>query len=306
MAHLLFTPEQAARSTLAALRYLSVLPRTVRQDFSNEFVAGRGQTINVLGPVKAGEAKVYTAANRTSRDAIEFNELTQEWVPIKLENQIYNAVRLPDNWATFTLADLQRQVLRPQAESVVDALATPLVEEMKKVKAEAKAAATIDAATGESDVLRSITHLRRVLNDRKVPQQGRTLAIGTDWEEAILNTPMLNKVNEAGDGGSMLRAATIGNLKGFQVVVAPDLPANKAVAYHKDAFAFVTRPSRRPEGAAYGATISEAGFALRHIMQYNPVQLEDQSIVDTFYGAATLDATRAVAATISTASAPSS
>ena len=105
MAHLLFTPEQAARSTLAALRYLSVLPRTVRMDFSNEFVAGRGQTINVLGPVKAGEAKVYTAANRTARDAIEFNDLTQEWVPIKLENQIYNAVRLPDNWATFTLEE---------------------------------------------------------------------------------------------------------------------------------------------------------------------------------------------------------
>ena len=45
--HRLWTAEQAARSTLAALRWLTALPRTVRQDFSQEFVAGRGQTINV-------------------------------------------------------------------------------------------------------------------------------------------------------------------------------------------------------------------------------------------------------------------
>ena len=42
MAHVLYTPEQAARATLASLRWLTNLPRTVRQDFSAEFVAGRG------------------------------------------------------------------------------------------------------------------------------------------------------------------------------------------------------------------------------------------------------------------------
>ena len=130
MAHVLYTPEQAARATLASLRWLTNLPRTVRQDFSAEFVAGRGQTVNVLGPVDAGKANVYTKAQRDAREAIKFNELNQTWFPVKLENQIYNALRLPDDFATFTLTDLTRQVLVPQAESVVNDLAAPLIAEM--------------------------------------------------------------------------------------------------------------------------------------------------------------------------------
>ena len=42
MAHTLYTPTQAARSVLAALRWQSTLPRTVRQDFSADFVPGIG------------------------------------------------------------------------------------------------------------------------------------------------------------------------------------------------------------------------------------------------------------------------
>ena len=272
MAHTLFTPEQAARATLETLRYLSVLPRTVRMDFANEFVAGRGQTVNVLGPVTAGTAKKYTKANRAARDAIQFNELDQAWFPVTLEDQLYNAIRLPDDWATFTLSDITSQVLAPQAQSVVDGLAAPLVTEFGKIAADTAAAVTV-AADGTSNVLKGIIRLNQVLNDRKVPRAGRTLAVGTDWEAALLNLPQLQKVNEAGDSGNMLRQATIGNLFGFQIIVAPELASNKAVAYHRDAFAFVTRPSRVPEGAPHGAVIAQDGFALRHIMQYNPLQL---------------------------------
>ena len=68
-----------------------------------------------------------------------------------------------------------------------------------------------------------------------------------------------------------------------------------SVAYHRDAFAHVSRPSRNPEGAAKSATVAQDGFALRWLQHYNPLQLEDQSVVDTFVGAETLDANRAVA-----------
>lgn len=300
MAHTLYSSEQAATAALEALRYLSVLPRTVRMDYSTEFVAGRGQTVNVLAPISAGEAKVYTKAKRTAREAIEFNDLAQTWVPVTLEDQIYNAVRLPDDFATFTLRDLTREVLVPQAQSVVDGLAAPLITEMNAIAADAEAAVTVEA-DGSSNVLRGLIRMNQVLNDRKVPRAGRTLAVGTDWEAALLSLPQLQKVNEAGDGGSMLRQAQIGNLFGFNIIVAPELASDKAVAYHRDAFAFVTRPSRVPEGAPHGAVVSQDGFALRHIMQYNPIQLEDQSIVDAFFGSTTLDANRAVAATIADA-----
>lgn len=292
MAHTLYTPEQAARSTLAALRYLTTLPRTVRMDFSSEFVAGRGQTVNVLGPITAGKAKVYTKANRDARDAIQFNELDQNWVPVKLENQLYNAVRLPDDWATFTLESLERQVLVPQAESVVDDIATPLITQMTAITNDGTDPISGVALDG-SNFLKALIEARKVLNKRKVPTEGRVVAVGADLEAVALSVPQLQKVNEAGTG-DLLRRAVIGDLFGFTIISDPALPADFGIAYHRDAFAFVTRPSRVPEGAPSGAVVSQDGFALRHIMQYNPNQLEDQSIVDTFYGAATLDANRAV------------
>lgn len=294
MVHALYTPVQAATATLASLRWLTNLPRTVRQDFSSEFVAGRGQTVNVLGPINAGKAKVYTKANRTARDAIQFNDITQTWFPVTLENQLYNAVRLPDDWATFTLTDLTKQVLKPQAESVVDEIAAPLIAEMVAIGSEANVPAV--AADG-SNFLTVLIKLRQVLNDRHIPTDGRTFAVGSDLEAAALQLPQLQKVNEAGTT-EVLRNAVLGRLMGFDIIADPALPSDFGIAYHKDAFAHVTRPSRQPEGAAKSATVAQDGFALRWIQHYNPLQLEDQSVVDTFYGAATLDADRAVSVSL--------
>lgn len=290
MAHTLYTPQQAAKATLTSLRWLTNLPRTVRQDFSNEFVAGRGQTVNVLGPISAGKAKVYTKANRTARDAIQFNDIDQQWFPVTLEDQIYNAVRLPDDWATFTLEDLTRQVLRPQAESVVDDIAAPLIAEMSAIATDASIP---EVAPDGSNITQVLIKARQVLNDRHVTMAGRTFAVGADIEAAILSLPQLQKVNESGSS-EVLREATIGRLFGFNIVADAALPSDFGVAYHKDAFAHVTRPSRQPEGAAKSATVAQDGYALRWIQHYNPLQLEDQSVVDTFYGATTLDANRAV------------
>lgn len=290
MAITLFSPEQAARATLSSLRRLSLLPRTVRQDFSQEFVAGRGQTVNVLGPISAGKAKVYTKANRTARDAIQFNDLGQEWFPVTLEDQVYNAIRLPDDFATFTLEDMTRQVLRPQAESVVDELAAPLIAEMSAIATDASIPKVVPDGSNFRQVL---IKTRQVLNDRGIPAAGRTFAVGSDLEAAALSDELLQKVNESGTS-DVLRDATIGRLFGFTIVADPKLASDFGIGYHKDAFAHVTRPSRQPDGAAFSASVAQDGYALRWIQHYNPLQLEDQSVVDTFYGATTLDADRAV------------
>lgn len=287
MANTLFTAEQAARSTLAALRWLSVLPRTVRTDFSTEFVAGRGQTVNVKGPITA-TGRTYTAAARAARTAITFDDVVETWVPVTMEDQVYSAVRLPDDFATFTLVDLEQQVLRPQAEAVVDELTAPLATEMNAVATDADIP-TLDA----TNIREVLIQARAVLNARKVPMADRFVALSPSAEAAALSDELLQKVNESGSDG-VLREATIGRLFGFTIVSDPHLTDGLGVAYHRDAFALVTRPSRNPEGAAKSSTVAQDGFALRWLQHYNPLQLEDQSVVDTFVGAATLDADRAV------------
>jgi len=295
VANILWTPDQAARSTLAALRWLTTLPRTVRQDFSGEFVAGRGQTVNVRKPVSAGVAHTYTSVERAARTAITFNELTETWVPVVMDTQVYNAIRLPDDFATFNLESLERQVLVPQAESVVDEVTAPLIDEMEAVAS----AADLAIALNGLNALAVVTKARRVLNARKVPFADRFLAVGSGVAELLLGLDQLTKVNESGSDGA-LREGTIGRLRGFTVIEDPALTDDFGVAYHRDAFALVTRPSRQPEGAAKSATVAQDGFALRWIQHYNPTQLEDQSVVDTFVGATTLDATRAVSISVAT------
>jgi hypothetical protein len=288
MANDLYTATQAARSTLAALRYLTTLPRTVRQDFSSEFVAGRGRTVDVRTPVTVGASREYTDANRAARAAIVFDDITEATVPVTMDTQVYKAVRLPDDFNTFSLTSLETQVLRPQAESVVDGVTAPLLTEMNAVATDASI--PLLAADG-SNAIAVLIAARAVLNARKVPMSDRFFAVTPEAEAAILNIELLQKANESGSDG-MLREATIGRLFGFTIVTDPSL--TKSVAYHRDAFALVTRPSRPPEGAAKSAVVSQDGFALRWLQHYNPLQLEDQSVVDTFVGSTTLDADRAV------------
>lgn len=290
MANVLYTPTQAARSTLAALRYLTTLPRTVRQDFSQEFVAGRGRTVDIALPASVGASRNYTDADRTARTAIVFDDISQSTVPVTMDVQVYKAVRLPDDFNTFTLTQLEQQVLRPQAESVVDGVTAPLIAEFNAVATDASIPTLL--ADG-SNALQVLIAARAVLNARKVPMTDRFIAVSPDVEAALLNVDQLQKVNESGSDG-VLREAILGRLFGFTIVTDPNITDGMGVAYHRDAFAHVTRPSKNPQGAAFSATVAQDGFALRWLQHYNPLQLEDQSVVDTFVGATTLDANRAV------------
>lgn len=295
MAHSLYTPTQAARSTLAALRYQTVLPRTVRQDFSQEFVAGRGRTVDIkIDPITAGTSRNYTDANRAARDAIVFDDLAETTIPITMDVQVYKAIRLPDDFATFTLESLEREVLLPQAISVADGITAPLTAKFNGLtNAPVTGADSVPALAADgSNAMAVLIALRGVLNKRNVPFSDRYLALTPAAEAAFLSLPALQKANESGSTG-VLREAELGRLMGFNILV--DNGLTKSVAYHRDAFALVTRPSRPPQGAAFSATIAESGFALRWLQHYNPLQLEDQSVVDTFVGTKVLDAQRAVA-----------
>lgn len=302
MANTLYTPEQAARSSIAALRYVSVLPRTVNQALGAEFVPGRGATINIPKPVELTNdtARTYTPANRAARDAIVFDEISQDFLPVTMDTQVYKAIRLPDDFMTFTLTSLERQVIVPLAQSVASGIVKPLITEMQAVAAPtAGEGGAITIAADGSDALAALVRARQVLNSRNVPFAGRTLAVGPGVEAALLNLPQLQKVNESGTDG-VLREATIGRLFGFDIVVAPELGDDYAVAYDRDAFALITRPSVAPQGAAFSSVVAQDGFSLRYLQHYNPLQLEDQAVLDCFAGAETIDPRRAVSLTLAT------
>lgn len=330
--HDLYTPVEAARSALAALRYQSTLARMVNTDFSSEFTAGRGTTVNVKRPVMIDRAKTYTQANRAAEDRIEYSNLYQPYTSVSLTDQVYNAVKLPDDFTTFTLESLEAQVIGPMAESVAEQINAVVVAAFQSVP---EGLTTVDAAgkgtyvgsdgveyatlqelrdagtdfvgfgadvtvpeaaleaTYRGDVLPAVRAAHQVLSQRGVPAAGRTLVVGANWEAAFLDMPNLNKVNEAGTAGS-LRQATLGNLYGFTIVVDYTVGPNEAWAFQRDAITLATRTTAIPRGAAFASTVSAQGFTLRYLQDYDPEILTDRAVVDTFAGAQVLDPQRIV------------
>lgn len=134
MAHQLYTPEQAARSTLAAVRYRSTLARLVNTDYSTEFTPGRGASVTVKRPVMIDKARVYTKENRDKGDAITYTDLVQPYTSVKISDQVYQAVKLPDDFVTFTLQSLETQVVAPMAESVAEHLNKIVINAFGSIK----------------------------------------------------------------------------------------------------------------------------------------------------------------------------
>ena len=109
--HQLYTPEQAARSSLGAVRYQSTLARRLAKPLTGVQQAGRGMTVNFKSPIFIDPARVYTRDMRRSETPIEYSDLYQDNLSIELTDQVYNAVKLPDDFYTFTLENLEQQVI---------------------------------------------------------------------------------------------------------------------------------------------------------------------------------------------------
>lgn len=330
--HLLYTPEQVATSTLAALRYKSTLARIVNQDYSREFIAGRGATVTVKRPILIEKARKYTAADRAAENQITYSNLLEPYTSVSISDQVYNAVKLPDDFQTFTLTDIERQVVAPMAESVAEAINGIVANAFASVPAGLTAidkaakgaiigvdgdtytdinalreagvqfagygakvsvkAASLTAADN-AGVLPAIRAAHQLFAERGVPVDGRYLVVGSGWEAALLSQDLLTKVNESGSS-DQLRRATIGSLYGFEIVADYTIDPLAAYAVQRDAVTLVTRTTVAPRGASFSGTASADGFTLRYLQDYDPNILTDRAVVDTFAGAQVLDAQRIV------------
>ena len=306
MANFATTGRKVVLSDIASLYYLSSIALTVNRDAEAGYERGYGSTVDVAMPVEAASG-TRSSAQRASRTAITFGDLTRGYVPVPLEDELYSAVRLPSEWLTWTLADFEREVVKPQAEAVASLIPAKLGAVMTSIKAsqaEAPGAAGVyytDAkalkfAADGFNILAVVARANRILNKAKVPFINRTLAVGPGVAEVFRKNKDLLNVSFSADNGGLLHDATIAKIGGFTVIEEPALPEGFSVFYEKNAFALAVRAADVPAGATFGDSVAQDGFALRHICDYDPTYAEDRSVVDAYFGAAILDARRATAA----------
>jgi hypothetical protein len=291
-----------ARATVGLLYRELVIARTVWTDAVNpgEFTGALNDTVNLRVPARR------VARKRTLRagTAIVNDTSTEFSVPVKLDTDVYNGAPITDEELTLDITDFGAQILTPQIRAVVEGLEEEVADEIENADYPAgqiiDPTATEFVVSGETDWYRTATHARRILNDNNVPKSDRTLLIGSDVEEQILNTDRFTRFDAIGsESTDALRESMIGRIAGFNVVSSSDIDPESAYAYHRSAFVLATRAPAIPAGATFariqgvnqpgGAVGYWDGISVRWLRDYDYTNTTDRSLVNTWVGTATVE-----------------
>ncbi len=287
MAHVFLKAEKIVSQGLGMLQRELVLPRLVTRYNAADFVGAKNDTVTVKIPsILRGREYEW----RTRSAPIEYDELEELSIPLTLNKHVYSAIQVTDEQMTLDIASWGVQVATPQIRAVSEVTEGYIATAMEGADYRHE----VDWIQGDpdSEVERSFyqaaVRARKHLNDENVPADGRVILLGSNAEEAALNSSHLIKANEA-DSDSTLRDAIIGRIAGFTVISSNSVDPDFAVAFHPTAFAFANLAPVVPSGVSAGAVASYDGFAMRWIRDYDPDYLRDRSVYSAFAAAMSIE-----------------
>jgi hypothetical protein len=255
----------------------SVLSALVSQNYRDEFLAEG--TAN--RPIKVKFPTTLIARERAIDDvtsSIILDEIAESSTTITLSKAMdYSAVGLSEADLNLKLTDFAGQVLRPQTAAIVDSIEHKLSTALLAVP---------ETDLGVFDPANPVpyfTRIRKHLRDNGVPQAGIQVAVGTEVYAALLDAKAITDVSESGSTEA-LREGGVGKLRGFTLVESTRIDADEILAFHRDAVTLVTRAPAVPAGASFGASVSDSGYSLRYLRDYDAMKTQDRSIVATFSG----------------------
>lgn len=280
MAHTIVKAEKWAAAALGLLEREIVLAGLVGRNAGADFVGAKNDTVNIKRPgMLAGTVEALRAMQGADYQIVT-EELAERSISVSLDHHIYSAVDLTDAELSLDINDFGAQVLAPQVRAIANRVEFLVAQKLNSLTP-SHTVTTEDPADGS--IRKAIIELRKALNKSDVPQTGRVLVIGVDVEAFLLQDPNLSRAADAGDS-SALRAAEVGRLYGFRVVVSNSIEPNRMVAFHPSAYTLVTRAPRVPDGAVSGRSEAYAGIAMRAIRDYNSATARDRSFLSTFAG----------------------
>jgi hypothetical protein len=272
-----FLPADAAKVALNLVRQDSYLTALVSNNYQDQFLStGRGNA-----PVQITVPTTLFARSRATdaTTAIVLDNVAESTKTFNLDKvHDYSAVPLTEYDLSLGLKDFSSQILAPQAEGIVESLEHKVATTLRGVP-EATLAATFDPAHPE----KFMTRVRKHLRDNGVAQSGLQVVVGTEVYAAFLDAQAITDASQSGSTEA-LREGNIGRIRGFTIVESNRLDENEMVAFHRDAVTLMTRAPAAPQGASFVSSISEGGFSLRYLRDYDANTTQDRSIVSTFSG----------------------
>lgn len=192
---------------------------------------------------------------------------------------IYSGVAIADEQAQFDL-DGWTSLVDEQASAVAAGInreAADLVTGAPYEVVIKGAKANLRSAIGEA---------RKVMNRFLVPNEGRILVVGSDFEQAMLEEKDLTLASYVGDvrADTALGQAILGRINGFTVVMDLSIAPGDAYAMVPSGFVQLLGAPLLPQSVPFGATINQDGISLRWMRDYWTEKRTDRSFVDTWEG----------------------
>lgn len=275
MANTFLTPDIIAREALMVLRNNAVMANLVHRDYSSEFAGKVGDTITIRKPATF-QAKEFTGS-------INVQDATEDGVAVKMDKHLDVSFAVSSAQMAMDINDFSAQLLVPAMQAFadkVDAYILGLSSEITQ-----KVTATANA---QDDVVDARVYLTKAA----APLTERRFVYGSDTEAKLLKTDLFVSAEKVGDEGTALREASLGRKFGMDFYVDQNvdgLSNASAMAFHKNAFALVTRPLELPKGASQAAIVNYDGFGLRVVYGYDMNTKTDTISIDMLCGVKTLD-----------------
>lgn len=280
MANTILTPDIIAREALMVLRNNAVMANLVFRDYSDEFVAGIGDTITVRKPA------TFEAKEFTSGGTITVQNATETGVEVKMDKHLDVSFAVTAKEMTLDIADFSQQFLVPAMQAFADKVDSYIISLADAI--------TTNKATmaGANATVADVVNTRAFLTKNAAPLADRRFVYNSAIESDLLKTDMFTNASAVGDAGTALREASLGRKFGMDFYVDQNMDSAttaKAVAFHKNAFALVTRPLALPSGASNAAIMNYDGFGLRVVYGYDITKKTDTVSIDMLCGVKTLD-----------------
>lgn len=274
MANTILTPEIIAKEALMVLRNNAVMANLVHRDYSDEFVAGVGDTVMIRKPA--------TFAANEFGGTIQVQDVNETGIPVVMNKHLDVSFAVTAKELTLDIADFSAQFLVPAMNAFLDKIDSYLLAESANIT---------NKHTMTDDIRADVVDTRAYLTKAAAPLTDRRFVYNSDVETELLKTDLFVSAEKVGDEGTALREASLGRKYGmdFYVDQNADTAGLAGMAFHKNAFALVSRPLALPLGNSEAAIVNYDGFGLRVVRSYDINTKKDIVSIDVVCGVKTLD-----------------